>query len=151
MNAVNRISLLTKLTKEFPDLAHEHDLGTHLTVHIQLAAGTTGKVAIELYRGLTSGKVEESWGITLPAHTLGNTVSCGGMFIFLVAREDGKVEWGWTYDVYTLDHVSSSACKHTLATTCDGDRLVRLFDTDDLYHVGELELNLPGYTPKASA
>jgi len=148
MNSENRISLLSHLTEKFPDLERERRLGTHLTVHIQLAAGATGKVAIELYRGLSTGKVEPSWGITLPAHTLGRTN--GGLFIFLVARDGGKVEWGWMYDVYTLDHVGSSACRHTLATTCDRDRLVRLFDTEDLYHVGELVLNLPGYIPQGA-
>lgn len=148
MNTVNRISLLSRITKAFPDLATEHDLGAHLTIHIQLAAGATGKVAVELYRGLSTGKVEPSWGITLPAHTLGRTN--GGVFVFLVARDGGKDEWGWTYDVYTLDHVGSSSSHHSLATTSDGDRLVRLFDTEELYHMGELVLNLPGYTPKGA-
>ena len=143
---MNRISLLSRLTKTFPDLAHEHELGAHLTVHIQLAAGATGKVAVELYRGINTGKIEPSWGVTLPEQTLGRTN--GGMFIFLVARDGGKVEWGWTYDVYTLDHISSSRAHHTLAMTGDGHRLVRLFDTEELYHVGELVLNLPGYTPQ---
>jgi hypothetical protein len=145
---MNRISLLIRLTKEFPELGYEHDLGAHLTVHIQLAAGATGKVAVELYRGLNTGKIEESWGLTLPAHTRDSMY--GGMFVFLVARDGGKIEGGWTYDVYTLDHVNSSRAHHTLALTGDGDRMVRLFNTDELYHVGELLLNLPGYTPQGA-
>lgn len=147
---MNRITLLSILLDKFPDLQDEDQSGGYLSVHIQLAAGATGKVAVELYRGLT-GQVSESWGITIPRHTTPRQLTLPGtrgMFIFLVAREGGKVDTGWTYDVYTLEHLSSSQSTHTLAVTNDGDRLVRLFDVDTLYRVGDIVLNLPGYTPQ---
>ena len=121
-----------------------HDLPEGTTIHIQLAAGATGYAAVELYRGLTTDSPLASWGTTNPGASNNE-----GTFCFLVAKQNGRnEEGGWDYEVYTLPHRWLNDVPSRLAVTSDGDRLVRLFNLNALTLLGELSLDLPGYTPR---
>ena len=120
-----------------------YDLPRATTIHIQLAAGATGYAAVELYRGLKTEPLA-SWGTTNPDSAYNK-----GTFCFLVAKPEGREEeGGWVYEVYTLPHCTVPHLPSKLAVTSDGDRLVRLFNLGNLTLLGELLLDLPGYTPR---
>ena len=121
-----------------------YDLPRATTVHIQLAAGATGYAAVELYRGLTTDSPLAAWGTTNP-----ESARHHGAFCFLVAKPNGRnKDGGWDYEGYTLAHRWMNDVPSKLAVTSDGDRLVRLFNLSNLTLLGEMLLDLPGYTPR---